>query len=309
MNIDSFSPLWESDTKKPLRVWDFEEKWQAFHTPNGRLMSCAHRGDRNQIYPENSLEAFYSAVLAGADMLEADIRVTKDGVPIVMHDETLTRTTDLSALRTAGKERLPEGDLVADWTLEEVRRLHPVMPDGRVTDCHIPTLEEVILLAKDRCFVTLDKTESFSFEEQILPLIEKHGAWRTVLIPYIYAFDRVSAIQEVIKEKCGHYAPYFARAEKKGQMNEERIAGAIDFLREVGYAPLLRSGEFFAENESITAFLQAHVKGKYRLYAESLQAPHDNEENWRKMAEAGCGILMGNRNYELIEFVRRYNGK
>ena len=309
MNVNDFIPLWESDTKKTVRAWDFEEKWQSFHAPNGRLMSCAHRGDRNQIYPENSLEAFYSAVLAGADMLEADIRVTKDGVPIVMHDETLTRTTDLSALRAAGAKGLPKSDLVADWMLEEVRRVRPVMPDGSMTDCHIPTLEEVILLAKDRCFVTLDKTESFSFEEQIMPLIEKHDAWRTVLVPYIYDFERVSAIQEMIKEKCGHYAPYFARAERKGQMNEERMAAAIDFLREVGYAPILRSGEFFAENESITAFLQAHVKGKYRLYAESLQAPHDNEENWRKMAEAGCGILMGNRNYELIEFVRRYNKK
>ena len=309
MNISEFAPVWESDTKKALREWDFEEKWRAFHAPNGRPMSCAHRGDRNQLYPENSWEAFCSAVLYGADMLEADIHVTRDGVPVVMHDDTLTRTTDLPRLRAAGAAWLPEGDRVDDWTVEEIRRLRAVFPDGTVTDCHIPTLEELILLAKDRCFITLDKAGAFSFEADVMPLLEKHSAWRTVLIPYEYAFDRVAAIKQEILHRSGVQAPYFAKAVKAGRMEAERMESAMRFLREEGYAPVLRGGEFDGTDAALVAFLRERIGGAYRLYAESLRAEHDHAENWRQMVAAGCNILMGNRNYELIDFVRRYNGE
>lgn len=318
MDLRQFIPLWESDSKKAVRTWDFEEKWRAFHTPNGRLMSCAHRGDRNQLYPENSLEAFCSAILAGADILEADIRVTRDGVPIVMHDSTLTRTTTLSALRAAGEARLPESDRVADWTAAEIARLRVIFPNGTPTDCHIPTLEELILLSKDRCFITLDKAGNadtpeddpcFCFEARVLPLIEKHSAWRTVLVPYEYKFERVLAIQQMIKDKCGHCAPYFAKATGNGKMEVERIERAVRFVQEQGIAPILRSGEFDPENTAVNGFLRERIGGSYRFYAESLREGHDNEENWRQMAANGCNILMGNRNYELIDFVRRYNGE
>ena len=309
MNISEFTPVWVSDVKKALREWDFEEKWRAFHTPNGRPMSCAHRGDRNQLYPENTWEGFCSAVLYGADMLEADIHVTRDGVPVVMHDDTLTRTTDLPRLRESGAAWLPEGDRVADWTAEEIRRLRAVFPDGTVTDCHIPTLEDLILLARDRCFITLDKAGAFSFETDVMPLLEKHNAWRTVLIPYEYPLDRVVAIKREIARRSGVQAPYFAKAVKAGKMETERMEGAMCFLREEDYALVLRGGEFDRANTELLTFLRENVKGKCRLYAESLQAAHDCEENWGQMIAAGCNILMGNRNYELIDFVRQCNGE
>ena len=310
MDLNEFVPVWETDTKRAVRQWDVEEKWQAFHTPNGRLMSCAHRGDRNQCYPENSTEAFCSAILAGADILEADIRVTKDGVPVVMHDETVTRTTNISALRGGGENGIPDSDRVDEWTVAQIKRLRLIFPDGTPTDCTVPTLEELILLAKDRCFITLDKAGSFSFETQVMPLLEKHSAWRTVLIPYEYAFDRVLEIQQSIKAKCGHYAPYFAKAVRgSGVMHGESLGRAAAFLRENGFAPILRGGEFLPEEHAVRLFLQNVIKGKYRLYAESLREGHDHEENWRQMAAAGCNILMGNRNYQLIDFVRRYHNE
>ena len=53
----------------------------------------AHRGNRAHA-PENTLEAFRQAVAAGADAIEFDLRLTKDGHVVVMHDATLDRTTD-----------------------------------------------------------------------------------------------------------------------------------------------------------------------------------------------------------------------
>ena len=185
-NIDAFVPQWEKEWQPHPKMLDFEEKWQAFHTPDGRLMTCAHRGDRNEIYPENSCEGFISVILAGADIIEVDVHTTADGQLIIMHDDTVTRTTNVCALREAGESGLPDTDNIHDWTLQQLRRLRLLGKDGQVTECAVPTLDDVIFIAKDKAFVTLDKAYDFSWENGVLPLIEKHKAYRTVLIPYNY---------------------------------------------------------------------------------------------------------------------------
>lgn len=60
----------------------------------------AHRGDRAAA-PENTLAAIRSAIFKGADAVEIDVRWTRDGVPVVLHDEGLGRTTDCAGLMTA----------------------------------------------------------------------------------------------------------------------------------------------------------------------------------------------------------------
>lgn len=91
----------------------------------------AHRGASGQ-YPENTLLAFAKSLEQGADAIELDVRVTSDGVPIVLHDPTLDRTTNgtgaaaelaLSAVRRADAgagERIP--------ALAEVLRRFPTTP-------------------------------------------------------------------------------------------------------------------------------------------------------------------------------------
>ena len=57
------------------------------------LTIAAHRGDSYNYY-ENTMTAFKAAVEAGADMIEFDVHMTKDGVLVVMHDSTVNRTTN-----------------------------------------------------------------------------------------------------------------------------------------------------------------------------------------------------------------------
>lgn len=91
----------------------------------------AHRGASGQ-FPENTLLAFREAVAQGADAVELDVRLTLDGVPVVMHDATLERTTDgvggvgectLEALRGVDAGR---GEPVP--TLEAVLEAFPATP-------------------------------------------------------------------------------------------------------------------------------------------------------------------------------------
>ena len=62
-----------------------------------RVLVIAHRGD-SKVAPENTLPAFKSAVEAGSDLVELDYVHTKDGVPLVIHDHTLDRTTNARQL-------------------------------------------------------------------------------------------------------------------------------------------------------------------------------------------------------------------
>ena len=56
------------------------------------LWKVAHRGASAEL-PENTLPAFERAIELGADVIEADVRLTKDGTPLCLHDATLERTT------------------------------------------------------------------------------------------------------------------------------------------------------------------------------------------------------------------------
>lgn len=104
---------------------------------------AAHRGDW-MYAPENSLLALEHAIFFGADIMETDVRLTKDGHIIMMHDDCVDRTTDGS-----GK--------VLELTLDEIRELNLCTNWGGKTDQKVPTLEDFISIAKDRILLYLDK--------------------------------------------------------------------------------------------------------------------------------------------------------
>jgi len=110
-----------------------------------------HRGAPAHL-PENTLASFRLALRLGADALEADLVMSRDGVLVVSHDAELSRTTDV-AFRPefAGRRtrkvidgRLMEGWFVDDLTLAELHTLHAPASGDRV-----PTFDELLLLVRD----------------------------------------------------------------------------------------------------------------------------------------------------------------
>jgi glycerophosphoryl diester phosphodiesterase len=85
--------------------------------PVGRAAAIAHRG-ASHVAPENTLSALRSALASGADLMEVDVRRTADGALVLMHDETLARTTDVELLFPT---RAPWR--VQDLTLEQIRKV------------------------------------------------------------------------------------------------------------------------------------------------------------------------------------------
>jgi glycerophosphoryl diester phosphodiesterase len=99
----------------------------------------AHRGASADA-PENTLPAFEAAMQRGADAFELDVRLTADGAPVVIHDDTLDRTTDRSGLvRAHTLAELRSVDAGARFTSDQ-GRTHPY----RGGDVRIPTLGEVL---------------------------------------------------------------------------------------------------------------------------------------------------------------------
>lgn len=96
----------------------------------------AHRGASGEA-PENTLAAIQKAIDIGVDYIEFDVRLTKDGVPVVIHDATLSRTT-------GGRN----SHYVHDLTLDQIKKLDiGSWFDPRFATEAVPTLEDVLLLA------------------------------------------------------------------------------------------------------------------------------------------------------------------
>ncbi len=128
----------------------------------------AHRGC-SLAYPENTLSAFCAAAeIDGITGIELDVQLTKDNIMVVIHDETVDRTTDGSGN-------------VRDFTLEELKTLAIAGKDGIVE--HIPTMEEVCVLLQDYChrnglLINIElknsKIRYEGMEEMLLELIQKY---------------------------------------------------------------------------------------------------------------------------------------
>jgi len=100
----------------------------------------AHRGDSAH-EAENTIPAFESAISAGADVVEFDVRMTADDVAVVMHDPDVSRTTDGAGL-------------VRDLHLVEIKRLRIRSADGGETE--VPTLEEALACLSGRVAVDVE---------------------------------------------------------------------------------------------------------------------------------------------------------
>ena len=112
--------------------------------PDGKPLVIAHRGASGYL-PEHTLAAYSAAYFMGADVIEPDVVLTKDGVPICSHDITLDETTDV-AEKFPGRARDDGKHYAIDFTLAEIKTLEKLGREGRVRmpGHTVPTLSEMI---------------------------------------------------------------------------------------------------------------------------------------------------------------------
>ena len=131
-----------------------------------RPILLAHRGDLAHA-PENTLPSFSQAIQKGADGVELDAKLTVDGHVIVIHDETVDRTTN-------GKGK------VASLTLEGIRRLDAgAWFDAKFAGTQVPLLEEVFETVGKNKLINIELTNYFSprdgLVKKVCELIKRHN--------------------------------------------------------------------------------------------------------------------------------------
>lgn len=127
------------------------------------MLNIAHRG-ASGTFPENTLSAFRAAIDAGAVMCELDVQLTSEGAVVVIHDETVDRTTD-------GKGE------VAELTLEELKRLDAgaKFKGGARKGERIPTLDEVFAVTSGKCGLNIE-LKAGGLERQVAQIMQAHNA-------------------------------------------------------------------------------------------------------------------------------------
>jgi hypothetical protein len=182
-DITQFTPVWKYQWTPPAWMLDFEEKQQSY-TLNGRMMCVAHRGGI-QFYPENSIESIISSIQMGCDIIEIDVQRTKDGVLVLLHSD-LDVCTDW--IEKKGKNGLPKSSKVVGWTYEQLQQLNLrfdygqyTSAEGEITPYKIPTLEEVMIVCKDRIYVNIDKLDCVRYWDDVYSVLKKTNTTQNYL--------------------------------------------------------------------------------------------------------------------------------
>jgi glycerophosphoryl diester phosphodiesterase len=147
---------------------------------NKKILKIAHRG-YSALYPENTMESFRAAAEAGADMIEFDVHLSKDNRLVIIHDDTVDRTSDGSGY--AGR-----------MTFDELRGLDFSM--GRGTGARIPLLEEVLDEFKNRMLMNIEiknlPVKYNGIEARIAETVSSMGCEESVIVS---SFDHNSLLK------------------------------------------------------------------------------------------------------------------
>lgn len=313
-DIESLPLHWSIDFDTPDWMLDFDEKYAASMDAGGRLMSCAHRGDM-VYYPENSIEGIISAIMMGCDMVEIDPRLTKDGVFVLIHDATLTRTTNVEEM--AGKNGLPTSTNVADWTYEQLMQLNLKTGTGgsgaQLTPYKIPTLEEAIKVCANRIFIRLDvkgpdgsDLPFWDFEKDIWPLMQKYESYSNIIYTWHSWFKSSSyKLTDTYREKA------LALSGKAGIVfigDQNTLASNNKIIRGHDFNPGVRLFVNFGEVNYKTYLkdnktkLDAY-KGKLRTYADVHNGGNESQEFYGELYEAGINYHLVNKALLLCTYI------
>lgn len=137
-------------------------------TSSHYVLVAAHRGFHKQA-PENSMAALCSAIELGADIVEVDVQLSKDSVLVLMHDETIDRTTN-------GRGK------VADFTFAELQSFFLKGNNGENTTCKIPSLRAVLKEAVARQAVLINIDKASRLFKEVAKVVNAENAQDVVVV-------------------------------------------------------------------------------------------------------------------------------
>ena len=269
----------------------FPSRAQALYE-EGKVSVISHRGDwRNT--PENSIRAIQNCIDLGVNMVEIDIKKTKDNELILLHDKTLDRTT-------TGKG-LPQ-----DYTLAEIKQMRLRNGAGVATSHQIPTLEEAMIVAKGKIWVNIDK--GYDYFDLVEKVLEKTGTTQQVLIKAGLPYQKVVAENKAVLDKL-FFMPIIDMANPDAMtMVEEYIKNMQPKAFEVCFTQI---------DQALQNVLDRIQKSGSKVWINTLwpslcaglnddRAVEENQQDsiWGKAIEMGASFIQTDRPKELVNYLR-----
>ena len=269
----------------------FPSRAQALYE-EGKVSVISHRGDwRNT--PENSIRAIQNCIDLGVNMVEIDIKKTKDNELILLHDKTLDRTT-------TGKG-LPQ-----DYTLAEIKQMRLRNGAGVATSHQIPTLEEAMIVAKGKIWVNIDK--GYDYFDLVEKVLEKTGTTQQVLIKAGLPYQKVVAENKAVLDKL-FFMPIIDMANPDAMtMVEEYIKNMQPKAFEVCFTQI---------DQALQNVLDRIQKSGSKVWINTLwpslcaglnddRAVEENQQDsiWGKVIEMGASFIQTDRPKELVNYHR-----
>ncbi|HMR84353.1 MAG TPA: glycerophosphodiester phosphodiesterase family protein [Niabella sp.] len=275
---------------------DLEQLIAQLHRPqNGKVMVAAHRCDwRN--HPENSMPALLSAIAMGADIAEIDLKKTKDGHFILLHDRTLDRNTN-------GKGN-PE-----NYTLEEIKKLRLKNGLGRVTNVQIPSFTEFLKVAKGKILINIDK--GYDYFPEVIALLKETGTLQQAIIN----IDDNTTLDEVEARygKVPDDVFLMPVVVYNGHPRSKEVVKSYLRHKKTIFQPVWKDDMLIKEENFLELKRQGYGIWMNSLWA-SLNGGHDDDsaveqnrpdETWGWLIQKGASIIQTDRPEKLLKYISR----
>lgn len=179
-----FASLYGETPAKHYRSFTGADQLRAYMkwSPGKKPLISAHRGGPMDRFPENAVETFENTLRYAPCLIECDVRTTKDNQLVMMHDDTLDRTTTGS-----GK--------VSGHTLPELKKLFLEDNQNNITPYRIPTFGETLRWAVGRAVLTVDVKRDTAFARVISEIRENKAEGHVVII--VYSIEDLKTVHQL----------------------------------------------------------------------------------------------------------------
>ena len=257
-----------------------------------RVLVAAHRADWHAA-PENSLPAIQSCIDNGIDIVEIDNKLTKDGYLVIMHDQTVDRTTN-------GKGK------VSDYTLTEIKKLRLKDKDGNLTEERIPTFEEVMNLCRGKVMVNID--QSYYYWDKVMEILKKTNTTAQGMMKSGLPYDKVVADHGNIFGQIA-YIPVVS-------LDREGAEKTVDGF--LGKCPVVECC-FEKVTPKVLQLMQKIADHGSRVWVNtmwaSLNGGHDDvtaykdnnfKDTWEWLVQAGSNVLQTDYSPQMVTYLTQH---
>lgn len=266
------------------------------------IVVVAHRACWAQGAPENSIPAIESCISSKMDMIEIDVALTADNVPVLMHDATINRTTngngaiseielsDLKALRLRNRDGGKESDL---------------------TQYHVPTLSEALQKARGKILINLDiKGDAF---DEAFEVVRSLGMENQILMK-MAAFPESKSLSTAAFRGKTMFMPIIRECTSRYKNSVCSVALSEAIQGYDDYDPVAYEVTFSSEDYLEEGLAAIAMRGR-RVWANSL-APHhaanhldedavlDPAGVWGGMINMGIGIIQTDEPEALLKYLQ-----